>query len=101
MMRQDPAFYALNVAAQPDSHWRLVSFVKYALGGSFKHIDLNIPEFLASGGGNTVQTAISINEETEDRCTVIVRGFHLRLREWWKKVKDRKMATSGPVHDLE
>ena len=89
----------------PDSHWRLVSFpyyVKYLQGGSFKHIDLNIPEFLESGrGGNTVQTAISIDNETKNRCTTVIPGFHDNLREWWKEVEDRGMATSGPVHDLK
>jgi hypothetical protein len=43
-----------------------------------KQIDLNISEFLDSDrGGNTVQS-ISIDEETEDGCMVIIRGFHLR-----------------------
>jgi hypothetical protein len=33
--------------------------------------------FLSSGRGeNTVQTRISIDDEKEDRCIVIVPGFH-------------------------
>src|SRR5579859_6587979 len=95
VMRQDPVFYTLNVAARPDGNWRLISFLyytKYAMAGDstgFKHIDINIRELLKLGrGGSMVQTAISLNDEFLDGCTIVVLGFHHHIDEWWGKVED-------------
>ena len=94
-IRQDLGFYAMNAAARPDGNWRLVSlpyYSKFAVTGDstgFKHIDINIPQFLETGRGeNIVQTAVSIDDEDEDRCTIIVRGFQDHTKEWWECVVD-------------
>ena len=104
-IRQDPAFYALNVAARGDNHWKLVSFpyyTKYANPTGFKHIDLNIPRLLSSGRGKSlVQTAVSMDDECEDGCTIIVPEFHKHIKEWWSKVVSRKKATNGYQHSVE
>src|SRR5579859_1086939 len=93
VMRQDPVFYALNVAARLDGNWRLVSFpyyTKYAMSGDstgFKHIDINIGQLLKSGRGvSMVQTAISLDDESSDGCTIVVPGFHRHIGEWWGEV---------------
>ena len=103
-MRQDPVFYALNVAARPDKNWRLISFpyyTKYAMAGDstgFRHIDLNIRELLELGRGrNTVQTGVSMDDESEDGCTEVVPGFHRRIEEWWGEVRRRGEAKEGLV----
>jgi hypothetical protein len=108
VMRQDPVFYALNVAARPDQMWRLVSYPYYTksavLGDrtEFRHVDLNIPRFLSCGrGGNLVQSAISIDDEEEDGCTIIVPGFHRHVREWWDQVVDRKEDKDGLIHSVQ
>ena len=107
-IRQDPVFYALNVVARPDLNWRLVSFpdyTKYTTEGDstgFKHIDINIPKLLKSGrGANIVQTAISMDDEFEDGCTIVVPKFHRHIGEWWEKVKSRGQATNGMGHSVE
>ena len=108
VMRQDPVFYALNVVARPDGNWRLVSFpyyTKYAMKADstgFKHIDINIEKLLKSGrGGSTVQTAISLDDEFEDGCTIVVPGFHRHIGEWWSKVEERGKSRNGLVQSVE
>lgn len=108
VMRQDPVFYALNVAARPDKNWRLVSFpyyTKYAMDGDrtgFKHIDVNVQKLLKSGRGeNTVQTAISLDDEFEDGCTLVVPGFQRHIGEWWGKVECRGKVKGGLVQGVE
>jgi hypothetical protein len=108
VMRQDPVFYGLNVAARGDGNWRLVSFpyyTKYAMPGDatgFKHIDINIGELLKSGrGGSMVQTGISLDEEFSDGCTMVVPGFHRQIGEWWGLVQDRRKGGNGLVQRVE
>jgi hypothetical protein len=108
VMRQDPVLYALNVATRPDGNWRLVSFpyyTKYAQAGDstgFKRIDINVPEFLNSGrGGSIVQSAISLDEEYEDSCTIVVPGFQCQVGEWWNLVKRRGQGKESFSHGIE
>ena len=102
---QDPAFYALNVAAREDKRWKSISFpyyTKYANPTGFKHIDLNIPRLLSSGKGKSlVQTAVSMDDECEDGCTIVVPEFHKHIKEWWSKVVSREKATNGYQHSVE
>ena len=68
----------------------------------FKHIDLNIPQLLLMGKGESlVQTAVSINDECNDGCTLIVSGFHNYIEEWWSKVVSRKKAINGYQHSVQ
>jgi hypothetical protein len=47
-----------------------------------------IGELLKSGRGwGTVQTAISLDDEFEDGCTIVVPGFYRHIGEWWGKVE--------------
>jgi Phytanoyl-CoA dioxygenase (PhyH) len=107
-IRQDPGLYALHVAARGDGRWRLVShpyYTKYADKGDstgFKHIDLNIPNLVKHGRGeNVVQTAVSMDDEWEGGCTVVVPGFHRNIKEWWEKVESRGEAKGGWTHSVE
>ena len=108
VMRTDLLFYALNVAARPDSNWRLVSFpywTQYARNGEAtrsKHTDINIPELLRSGlGANTVETPIAIDDKTENGCTIVVPGFYRYVREWWGKAQLRgNLKREGPIHEM-
>ncbi|RPA88655.1 hypothetical protein L873DRAFT_1725222 [Choiromyces venosus 120613-1] len=104
LVRQDPVYYALNVAAQPDLNWRLVSYPYYTKDTSagentgFKHLDLNVPELLAEGRGeNIIQSSVSIDDEYEDGCTIVVPGFQRNICEWWVRVEARGMTANGPT----
>ena len=57
----------------------------------FRHIDMNIPEFLTTGrGGSIIQGSVSLNDEsTETGCTELVPGMHLNLGDWWSDVTAR------------
>jgi len=107
-IRQDPAAYALHVAARGDGNWRLVSHLYYAkhadVGDStgFTHIDINIPKLISNGrGSNLVQSAVSLDDEFKDGCTLVVKGFHRHIEEWWHKVEARREATDGFTHDVK
>jgi hypothetical protein len=65
-------------------------------------VDLNIPQFLECGrGGNLVQSAVSIGDDDENGCTIIVPGFHRHRKAWWAEVVERKEDKTGMVHSVE
>lgn len=107
LMRQDPVYYAVYAALRPDKEWRLVSYpyyAKYAVKGDatyFRHLDLNIPELLANSRGcNMIQGSVSLDNEDESNCTVILPGMQHKLGEWWERVKGRGQETDGFVHRI-
>lgn len=107
LMRQDPVYYALYAALRPDRNWRLVTYpyyAKYARKGDktyFRHIDLNIPTLLSSGRGcNMIQGSVSLDDEDETNCTVILAGMQNHLGEWWERCKARGQETDGAVHRI-
>ena len=89
LMRQDPAYYTLYATLRPDKQWRLVSYpyyAKFAVEGDstyFRHIDVNIPDLLAHARGSSqIQGTVSLDNETEDNCTVLLPGMHKKLQQW-------------------
>jgi hypothetical protein len=107
LMRQDPLYYATYTALRPDKQWRLVTYpyyAKYAVEGDktyFRHIDLNIPELLKnSRGANMIQGSVSLDDEDETNCTVILPGMQHKMSEWWDRVVERKQETDGFVHRI-
>jgi hypothetical protein len=107
LMRQDPLYYALYAALRPDQQWRLVSYpyyAKYAVKGDqtyFRHIDLNVPDLLSSQRGSSmIQGSVSIDNETNQDCTVIIAGMHRKLQQWWDICFARGQETSGFVHRI-
>jgi hypothetical protein len=107
LMRQDLVYYTLKAALRPDRQWRLVTYpyyAKYAVPGDntyFRHLDLNIPALLASSRGcNMIQGSVSLDEEDEESCTVIIPGMQHKLQEWWERCKARGQDTDGFVHRI-
>jgi len=108
LMRQDPQYYRLYCALRPDSWWRLISYpyyAKFAVEGdstAFRHIDVNIPSLLESGrGADMIQGSVSLDDETEDNCTIILPGMHHHLESWWADLKARGLAKGdGFVHKI-
>ena len=89
IMRQDLGHWLLYVATRPDYHPILISYPYYAKyvfekdsGTAFRHIDLNIDQFLATGrGANAIQGSVSLdNESAEAGCTELIKGFHNNIR---------------------
>lgn len=79
-------YYALYAALRPDKQWRLVSYpyyAKYAMKGDrtyFQHIDLNIPDLLSDArGACMIQGSVSIDNESDENCTVILLGMQRKL----------------------
>jgi hypothetical protein len=107
LMRQDPVYYAAYAALRPDQQWRLVSYpyyAKYAVKGDatyFRHIDLNVPDLLASHrGANMIQGSVSLDDEDESSCTVILAGMQNQLAAWWDRIVERGQETNGFVHRI-
>lgn len=42
-----------------------------------------------------------MDDETNKRCTDIVKGFHEKIHAWWNDVENEKRDTNGRVHVLE
>jgi hypothetical protein len=108
LVRQDLGYWMLYACLRPDGNVRLVSYpyyAKYAQGGDptfFRHIDMNVPQFLESGcGQDIIQGSVSFDDENTVGCTELVLGFHRHIAEWWGKVIDRGTATDGWVHGME
>ena len=96
IVRQDPVYYALVVATNPQKNWRQISFpyyMKAVLPGDyiyFLHLDLNIPRYMECGrGANWIQTSLSFSQEHKDECTHVIPGFHTKIQEWWTDVNQR------------
>ena len=91
----DPLVYVLTVAARGDNNWRLISvpyYVKDAQEGEstqFHHLDLNMKNYIEHGWGlNAIQGSLSLDDENDNGCTVIVKGFHKYISQWWENVKE-------------
>ncbi|KAI9750746.1 MAG: hypothetical protein M1815_001604 [Lichina confinis] len=88
MLAQDPAYYAIVVAARPDRNWRLISY-------PFTHLDLNVARYLESGrGANLVQSFISLDDEDTSTASCVVAGFHRHLEVWYREMEAAGMAPS-------
>jgi hypothetical protein len=95
-VRQDPLVYALTVATRPDHHRELISYpyvAKDAMPGEstgFLHIDCNVSRLVATGhGANALTSGISLDDETEKSCTLVVPGFHNHIGSWHDKLVER------------
>lgn len=94
LVRMDPVYYALNVAARPDLNWRLISVPYYTKNASpgestgFQHLDMNVHRYYESKEGqiNMIQGSFSLDDEDAEGCTMVVKGFHKNIRQWWSDV---------------
>jgi hypothetical protein len=102
VIRQDPGYYGLMAAARPDKNWRLISYPYYTKDTTvgdrtgFRHLDINVEELVEKGRGcNMVQGLVSLDNEDDDGCTVLVPGFHRHIGVWWQRVRERGQAGCG------
>jgi hypothetical protein len=107
VMRQDPFYYILYCALRPDRNTNLVSYpyyAKYARPGdstAFRHIDLNIKQLAQSRrGASMIQGTVSLDNEEEDDCTIILPGMHHHIDEWAKRIEDRGLSSDAFVHRI-
>ena len=88
LVQQDPIYYALIAAAQPDKNTWLICYpyyVKYQVEGEstgFAYLDINVDKFIKMGQGkNIIQGSLSLDDENEHSCTLLVPGFHRHIYE--------------------
>lgn len=90
-VRQNPVYYTLLASVRPDrNHW-LISYPYYVKDTTpgektgFRHLDLNVRQCVESGRGrNIVQGALALDNENEENCTVVVKGFHRKMSQWYQ-----------------
>ena len=102
VIRQDPGFYGIMAAARPDRNWRLISYPYYTKDTSpgertgFMHFDIGVGRLVDAGDGkNLVQSAVSLDDEDEENCSVVLPGLHHQLGEWYSWVRERGQETCG------
>jgi hypothetical protein len=119
LVRQYPAWYAIQVAARPDHAWRLITYPYVAkfipqlssddglrdasmygahkqLKTGFEHMDINIKKFYEEGiGASQLTSSLSLDNETKDGCTVIVPQFFDRCPEWYEEACKNKTLQVG------
>ncbi|KAJ5736617.1 uncharacterized protein N7483_001742 [Penicillium malachiteum] len=108
LVRQDPAYYAFYVFFRPDHAWRLISFPYYTKstypGEStfFRHIDVNIADFVRTGRGqNALQGSLALSVEDDNNCTEMLLGMHRDIREWNDRLRLRGYTKDGYVQQIQ
>ncbi|KNG46748.1 hypothetical protein DDE82_008949 [Stemphylium lycopersici] len=80
----------------------LVSYPYYAKSTDvgdqtqFKHVDLNLSKAMGDGlGVEMIKGSVSLTDEDEDSCSVMLLGFHKHVEEYlkWRKRTGRANAT--------
>ena len=104
LVRQDPVYYALVAATNPERNWRQISFpyyMKAVLPGDyifFQHLDINVKRYLECGRGkNRIQTSLTLTQENEEECTYVVPGFHSKIAKWWRDLNTRHEGSHTPA----
>lgn len=102
LVRQDPAWYALNAACRPSHEWRLTTYpyvAKKVVPGErtgFAHTDVNIAKWVETGhGANQLTSSVSLDYETPTNCTQLVPGFHKHAVEWYNRLQTRGAQPTG------
>jgi len=102
LVRQDPAWYALNAACRPSHDWRLISYpyvAKKVVPGErtgFAHTDVNIATWVEYGhGANQLTSSVSLDQEKPTDCTEIVPGFHHNAIAWYNRLVNRRTKPTG------
>jgi hypothetical protein len=102
VIRQDPGYYGVMAAARPDRNWRLICYPYYTKDTSagertgFARFDVKVGRLVDSGvGANLVQSAVSLDDEDIDNCSIVVAGIHRRLEEWYGRVRERGQGSNG------
>jgi hypothetical protein len=61
----------------------------------------SIPDLLAQGRGSSqIQGTVSLDDETDDNCTVLLPGMHRGLADWWELCSKRGAKPHTFVHRL-
>ena len=94
--RMDPGYYLMNVAARPSHQTKLISYPYVAketfVGEStgFLHMDINLDKYFSSQlGRNQLTSSVSLDDEDDQNCTVLVPGFMKHAQAWNELVKTR------------
>ena len=106
LVRQDPGWYAVQVALRPDHCPHLICYpyvTRDAQGdnNAFLHMDINLEKFLIQNQGESQLTSsVSLDDEEADGCTLVVPKFHRRrVHKWYAGIVKRGQNKSGTTTD--
>lgn len=106
-VRQDPVYFMMYAALREDRNVNLVSYpyyTKHQRKGdttAFRHIDINVPAFTATGRGRyLIQGSVSLDDEDDEDCTEILPGMHHHLKEWATSWMAERSTLSAAVHAI-
>jgi hypothetical protein len=90
VLRMDPVIYALTVAGRPDHNPCLISYpnIVESHHTASLHTDTNVVQLVEDRVGcSNITTSISLDDEDEKGCTVVVKGIQHRLDQWVQKME--------------
>lgn len=80
-------------------------YAKYAHEGDntfFRYIDLNIKKLADSDrDASMIQGTVSLDDEDDDDCTMILPGMHKHIKEWEKVLTARGLSTEALVYRIQ
>ncbi|KAI9765365.1 MAG: hypothetical protein M1840_007445 [Geoglossum simile] len=95
LIYQDPILRALTASARTDKHWRLIAYPYITKNAAtsqktgFLHLDLDLKRCQTEGlGKNMVQSSVSLTDENDKGCTLVIPGFHKCFQEWVSSNQD-------------
>ena len=69
-------------------------------GTFFRHIDLNVGDLASSDrGANMIRETVSLDNEKEDDCTMILPGMHKHIKEWNEVLTERGLSLVHHTQD--
>lgn len=92
-MRMDPGYYRLYAALRPDGNSWLISYPYYTkltpIGSStaFRHMDVHPEKLVNDISTSSIQGSVSLTNEDEHNCTIIVERMHNYISEWLDDMK--------------
>ncbi|KAF8418898.1 hypothetical protein EV426DRAFT_539251 [Tirmania nivea] len=53
----------------------------------FQYLNLNIKRYIECRcGKNQIQMSLTLNQEIEENCTIVIPSFHTKILDWWGDV---------------
>lgn len=102
VVRRDPVYYALTVAARPDHNSWLISYPYYTKSiddgqsTGLLHFDLNVQSFAETGKcANIIQGVVSLSDEDPTNCTILVPGFQRNVQQWYAEHVEKFGPSNG------
>lgn len=106
LMRQDVGYWLAYALLREDRLLWLISYPYYCKNTkagdntAFRHIDLNINNMADGKGISQIQGSLSLTDEDESNCTIVVPGMHNHIKAWRNRLKYRGGLGEGFIQKI-